>query len=99
MANNGLASGPLTVALQVSVLGVDLADSSIKLNGVGYTSRSVLATGSSSAPGGSGGSGTGVDNEYLYLWQNVQPPASLFLFDLRAVATSNSLDVLSIPSG
>jgi len=100
VANNGLASGPLTVALQVSVLGVDLADSSIKLNGVGYTSRSVLATGSSSAPGGSGGSGTGVDNEYLYLWQNVQlPPASLFLFDLRAVATSNSLDALSIDIG
>lgn len=98
-AKPGMSAGPLTVALQVSVIGVDFDDSSIKLNDVRYTSKTVLATGSASAPGGSGGTGTGVDNEYLYVWQNVQNVGSFFAFYLKALGTSNSLDALSIDIG
>lgn len=98
---DGFPLSPLTVALQVSVVGTDFDDASIKLNGAGFTSKTVLATGSAAAPGGVGGTGNGVDNEYLYLWQNVQRVSTAvpFFFDLRALGTSNSLDALAIDIG
>ncbi len=100
-ALGNMALGPLTVALQVSVLATDFDDASIKLNDVSFTSKTVLASGMSSAPGGSGGAGGGVDNEYLYLWRNVQriSAAQPFVFDLVALGTSNSLDAVSIDIG
>lgn len=100
-AVDGFPLGPLTVALQVSVVGTDFDDASIKLNGARFTSKTVLATGSAAAPGGVGGTGNGVDNEYLYLWQNVQRVSAAvpFFFDLRALGTSNSLDALAIDIG
>lgn len=95
---DGFPLGPVTVALQVSVLGVDFDDASIRLNGEAFSSKQVLSTGSSSAPGGMGG---GIDNDTLYLWQNVQRvnAAVPFFFDLRALGTSNSLDALAIDIG
>lgn len=100
-ALDSMSLGPLTVALQVSVMATDLDDNSIRLNGAPFSSKTVLATGSSAAPGGSGGTGGGVDNEYLYLWRNVTRATSTvpFIFDLRALGTSNSLDALAIDIG
>lgn len=93
--------GPVTVALQVSVVGTDLNHNTIKLNGHKWAERRTLATGTSSAPGGSGGSGSGVDNEYLYLWFDVPRvlAAEPYAFDLRAAGTSNSLDALYVDIG
>lgn len=93
--------GPVTVALQISVLGTDISHASIKLNGVAWSERRVLATGTAGAPGGSGGSGTGVDNEYLYLWRDFTRDLATepYFFDLTAAGSSNSLDALFVDVG
>lgn len=96
-----LPLGPVTVALQISVLGTDMDPTKIRLNGQAWSERRVLATGTAGAPGGSGGTGTGVDNEYLYLWRNVSRAiaAQPFAFDLTALGSSNSLDALFVDIG
>src|SRR5262249_45060080 len=58
------ANAPITVALQLSILGSDIDDNSVKLFGQRFDTKTVLSTGSASGPSGQGG----VDNEYLYLW-------------------------------
>lgn len=93
-----LGLGPVTVALQVSVLGTDLDDSLMRMNGLSFTEKRVLVTGNAAAPDGLG---VGVDNEYLYLWTNYTraSAAQPFVFDLVALGSSNSLDALAVDIG
>lgn len=95
-----LAAGRYTVALQLSVLGGDVSDSSILLGGLAYTRKTVLATGSSSAPP-VGGSSTGIDNEYLYIWEDVDFPIANFpvTLEFNALGTSMSLDAVMVDVG
>lgn len=96
-----LGAGLFTVAVQISVLGNDIAASSLLLNGLPWSSRIVLATGSAGAPPGVGGTGTGVDNEYLFLWSNFERVTAqdIFALEFNAVALHNSLDALTIDVG
>jgi hypothetical protein len=99
-----LGTGTFRVAVQISVLGADLAANSVLLNGLSWDSRTVLASGSSSAPPGVGaepGAGTGVDNEYLFVWNEVtrQDIAEVFSLAFNAATSSMSLDALTIDVG
>ncbi|CAN0480840.1 unnamed protein product, partial [Phaeothamnion confervicola] len=94
-AHTALGSRPITVALQLSVLGSDLDFSSVKLLGQNWTSKTVLATGAASGPGGTG---TGVDNEYLFIWQ-LSAALPVYTFDFSARDTSLSLEALSVDIG
>jgi len=96
-----LGTGLFNVAVQISVLGTDLDAASVLLNGLSWTSRTVLDTGTSGAPAGSGGTGTGVDNEYLFVWENVSRVTTQDIFGLEfnALSSSMSLDALTIDVG
>jgi len=92
-----LGTGLFTVAVQIAVLGNDMSAQSLLLNGRPWTSRTVLATGSS----GFGDFTGGVDNEYLFLWSNFERVSAVDVFALEwnAQALHNSLDVFSIDVG
>ncbi len=94
-AHTALGTHPITVALQVAVLGSDLDDTSVKLLGQTFSSKIVLHEGSASGPGGEG---TGVDNEYLYLW-HLNAASSVYTFDFAAVSTSLSLEAVAVDIG
>ncbi|MEM7252597.1 MAG: VPLPA-CTERM sorting domain-containing protein [Pseudomonadota bacterium] len=80
---------PVRVALQVAVLGTDVDDSSVLLNGQAFDQKIVLESFMGGPPFG------GVDNEYLYLWL-AAPAAAAYSFDLIAQSSSLSLDALSV---
>lgn len=94
-AHTALGSQSITVALQLAVLGADIDHASVKLLGQSWASRTLLASGSSSQPGGSG---TGVDNEYLYLW-NLTAALPVYTFDFAAIGTSLSLEAVAVDIG
>ncbi|MEM7401338.1 MAG: hypothetical protein AAF304_05250 [Pseudomonadota bacterium] len=89
-------SGPeIRIALQIAILGTDIDESTIMLNGIGFDSRTTLETQPPNPQFG------GVDNEYLYLWtltDGVDYTGSVnnFLFDLTASGSSLSLDALAV---
>ena len=94
-AHTKLGMTPVTVALQLSVLGTDIDHGSVKLLGQSFDSRRTLNTGAASGPGGTG---TGVDNEYLYLWQ-LPFASAVYVFEFAARDTSLSLDAIAIDIG
>jgi hypothetical protein len=96
-----LAAGRFTVAVQISVLGNDLDAASLRLNGVPWTSRTVLATGTGLAPPGVGAPTGGVDNEYLFLWSGFERATDrdVFALEFRSLSVHNSLDALTIDAG
>ncbi|MEQ8231725.1 MAG: hypothetical protein RLW61_05685 [Gammaproteobacteria bacterium] len=96
-AHTALGVRPITAALQVSALGADIDHASVRLNGAAWSQRVTLATGNSSAPGGTDG-GTGVDNEYLYLWE-LPVALGTYAFAFAAADTSLSLDAVAVDIG
>lgn len=84
--------GYVTVALQLAILGVDLNDSTVKLNGLTYSSKTVLKQKTTTAGQG------GIDNEYLYLWANLVA-SPVYVFDFTAARSSLSLDHVAIDVG
>ncbi len=96
-----LAAGRFTVAVQIAVLGSDLNATSLLLNGLPWTSRTVLAAGTGLAPPGVGAPNGGVDNQYLFLWSGFErlTDRDLFALEFRALSVHNSLDALRIDVG
>lgn len=83
---------PVTVALQLKVLGTDLDLASIKLDGVAWDSTSTLFSGNAGGPFG------GQDKEYLFVWNDVTASAA-YALDFMATGSSMSLDEVSVDIG
>jgi hypothetical protein len=85
-------TAPVTVALQLKVLGTDLDLSSVKLDGATWDSTQTIFSGTAGGPFG------GLDKEYLFVWDNV---AASIAYSLNFLATgsSMSLDEVSVDIG
>lgn len=87
-----IGQNPVIVALQVSVLGEDLDDSTVTLHGGTFLSKKVLHAANASNENG------GVDNEYLYLFE-FPIALSIYVLDFAAADPSLSLDAVSVDIG
>lgn len=92
---SNLTGKPVTVALQLSILGSDLDFNSVKLLGQKWETKTLLSSGAAAGPGGTG---TGVDNEYLFLW-HLSSALAVYTFDFAARESSLSLDALTVDIG
>lgn len=90
-------TGPVTVAMQIKVLGTDLDTDSVTL-GIGG-----LATAATSITtlfqGDAGGAFGGLDKEYLFTWDLASEELGGYIFDFNATGSSMSLDELAFDIG
>ena len=83
---------PVTVALQLKILGTDLDASSVKLGGLAWDSTETLFSGQAGGPFG------GAELEYLFVWNNVAADVA-YQLDFLAQGSSMSLDEVSVDIG
>lgn len=85
-------ASPVTVALQMKILGTDLDASSVKLGGLAWDSTQTLFSGQAGGPFG------GAELEYLFIWTNVAADVA-YQLDFLAQGSSMSLDEVSVDIG